>query len=352
MHWKEPLPLDEPHGEKRMYAPFLLWKQTAIRYLLWLSIVFFISGCQPLSTEKITVVGGTLGGGWSAITEGVVNAIRREMPNFAITSEPGHDGANTALVNSGRVQFGLIHSGVGRLAMAGEYPYQHKLENIRGVSFIYSDSAFHFLVNERLGISSIEEIREKKYPLHLSVIYRGSLMEIASKAALEAYGMSYQDIESWGGKIFFLSLRTSLAMMKDGRIDAISVTVQFPQTSITEASLRQDLRILPLTEQAIEYANTKLGTYRSKIPAGTYSFVKTDIPTFSDTCVLIANAEVEEERVYEVIGAIFKNLDYLHKVHRALSTLTPSDMPRVNDLPLHPGAQRFYREKGVWSGGQ
>ncbi len=334
--------------KKTLHAPVLLWRQTAIRYLQWLSIVFFISGCQPLPTEKITVVGGTLGGGWSAITEGVVNAIRREMPDFAITSEPGHDGANAVLVNSGRVQFGLIHSGVGRLAIAGEYPYQQKLENIRGVSFIYSDSAFHFLVNEKLGISSIDEIRERKYPLHLSVIYRGSLMEIASKAALEAYGMSYQDIESWGGKIFFLPLRTSLAMMQDGRIDAISVTVQFPQTSITEASLRQDLRILPLTEQAIEYANTKLGTYRSKIPAGTYSFVKTDIPTFSDTCVLIANAGVEEERVYEVIEAIFKNLDYLHKVHRALSTLTPSDMPRVN-VPLHPGAQRFYREKGVLS---
>ena len=336
----------------RQHAPFLLWKQPAIRYLLWLSIGFFISGCQPLATEKITVVGGTIGGGWSAITEGVVNSIRREMPDFAITSEPGADGANAALVDSGRVQFGLIHSGVGRLAMAGEYPYPRKLENIRGISFIYSDSALHFLVNESLGISSIEEIREKKVPLNLSVIYRGSLMEIASKTTLEAYGMSYQDIESWGGKIFFLSLRNSLTMLKDGRIDAITVTVQFPQTSITEASLTQDLRILPLTEQAIEYANSKLGTSRSVIPAGTYSFVKTDIPTFSDTCVLIANAEVTEERVYKVIEAIFENLDYLHNVHRALSTLTPSDMPRLNDIPLHPGAQRFYREKGVLSGGQ
>ena len=192
--------------------------------------------------------------------------------------------------------------------------------------------------------------RQVHLPLSEPRSFRRSLMEIASKTALEAYGMSYQDIESGGGKIFFLSLPTSLAMMKDGRVDAISVTVQFSQISITEASLTQDLRTLPLTEQAIDYANTKLGTSPSKIPAGTYSFVKTDIPTFSDTCVLIANAEVEEERVYEVIGAIFKNLDYLHNVHRALSTLTPSDMPRVNDLRLHPGAQSFYREKGFLPG--
>ncbi len=315
-------------------------------YLRWLFILVFVSSCQPPSTEKITIVGGTVGGGWSAITEGVVNSIRREMPEFAITSEPGHDGANAVLVNSGRVQFGLIHSGVGLLAIAGEDPYQQRLENIRGISLVYADSAFHFLVNDKLDISSIDEIREKKYPLNLSVSYQGSLMEIATKTALEAYGISYQDIESWGGQISFLPLRASLSLMQDGRIDATGVAIQFPQSSIVEASLRQELRILPLTEQAIRYANAKLGTSRSKIPAGTYSFTNTDIPTFSDTCVLIANADVEEEQVYKVIESIFKNLDYLSNVHRSLATLTLTDMPRVN-VPLHPGAQRFYREKGV-----
>ncbi len=77
--------------------------------------------------------------------------------------------------------------------------------------------------------------RQVHLPLSEPRSFRRSLMEIASKTALEAYGMSYQDIESGGGKIFFLSLPTSLAMMKDGRVDAISVTVQFSQISITEA---------------------------------------------------------------------------------------------------------------------
>ena len=332
-----------------IHAPFLVLKPTASRCLPLVLILLVGSGCQAPPAEKITVVGGTVGGGWSAITEGVVNAIRREMPEFAITSEPGHDGANAVLVNSGRVQFGLIHSGASRLAIAGESPYAEELKNIRGISLVYSDSAYHFIVNEKLGISSIDEIRERKYPLNLSVSYRGSLMEIASKAVLEAYGMTYEDIESWGGKISFLPLRPSLALMQDGRIDATGSSIQFPQTSITEASLRQDLRLLPLSEQAIEYANQKLGTTRSKIPAGTYSFVTTDIPTFSDTCILIAHAGVAQDRVYEVTEAIFDNLDYLHSVHRSLSSLTPTEMPRVN-VPLHPGAEKFYREKGVLPG--
>ena len=103
----------------------------------------------------------------------------------------------------------------------------------------------------------------------------------------------------------------------------------------------------PCSEEAIAYVNQKLGTYRSTIPAGTYRFVQRDIPTFSDVCVLIAYAGLGEEEVYDITRALFKNLDYLHTVHRALAKLNQTDMPLVNRIPLHPGAARFYREAGV-----
>ena len=288
-----------------------------------------------------------MAGAWSAISEGVANALRREMPGVAITHEVGLDGANAATVDSGRVQLGMLHSAMGQLALAGEYPYSRKLQNIRAISRVYSDSALHFLVSERSGLTSIEEIKQKKYPLRVSVMYRGSLMETASKALLEFYGVTYADIESWGGKVYFRALVPSLELMQDGGVDAISVSVQFPETNINEASIRQSFRLLPLSEEAIAYVNQKLGTYRSTIPAGTYRFVQRDIPTFSDVCVLITYAGLGEEEVYDITRALFKNLDYLHTVHRALAKLNQTDMPLVNRIPLHPGAARFYREAGV-----
>lgn len=315
--------------------------------LLWGLLAAFLSGCGSSSTEKITLSGGSLAGGWSAISEGLTGALRRALPGAAITHEVGGDGANAVLVNSGRVQLGLLHSAVAQLALRGEYPYSQKLEQIRGISLVYSDSAFHFLVNANTGLTSVEEIKAKKYPIRISVIYRGSLMEIASKTLLEAYGITYEDIESWGGKVYFRALTPSLELIKDGQLDAVSVSVQFPETNINEASLTHNFRLLPISDAAIEYVNQKLGTYRSKIPAGTYRFAPEDIPTFSDVCILIAYAGMPEEQAYQVTRALFTNLDYLHTVHRALSKLKPSDMPRVNHLPLHPGAIRFYREAGV-----
>ncbi|HLA38402.1 MAG TPA: TAXI family TRAP transporter solute-binding subunit, partial [Candidatus Glassbacteria bacterium] len=81
--------------------------------------------------------------------------------------------------------------------------------------------------------------------------------------------------------------------------------------------------------------------------AQTYRFAKDAIPTISDSAILIGYAGMSEDLVYRITGALYRNMDYLHTVHRALSKLQPADMPRVGQLPLHPGAARFYREAGV-----
>ncbi len=303
-------------------------------------------GCGG-GTEKITLAGGSLAGAWSAISEGVANTLRREMPGFAITHEVGADGANAALVDSGRVQLGMLHSAMGQLGLRGEYPYAGKLENLRAISRIYSDSALHFVVRADTGITSFEQIREDKMPIRLSVMYRGSLMETASKALLEAYGITYEDIEGWGGRVYFRALVPSLQLMRDGGLDAISLVVQYPENNMTEASLTQRFRLLPVSEEVIGRVNERLGTYRSVIPAGTYRFAEQEVTTFSDDLVMIATAELNEQRAYEITRALYNNLDYLHSVHRALRSLTPEIMPRVNRIPLHPGAARFYREAGV-----
>jgi TRAP-type uncharacterized transport system substrate-binding protein len=145
-------------------------------------------GCGGGEPHRITLSGGSMGGGWSAISEGVVGTLRREMPDAAITQEIGLDGANAAIVNSGRVQLGLLHSAMGHLALQGAYPYSEKLSNLQAISLVYADSAYHFVVRADTGLASIEEIKEKKYPLRVSVIYKGSLMELASQAVFEAYG--------------------------------------------------------------------------------------------------------------------------------------------------------------------
>ena len=318
-----------------------------LRLLCSLPLNAFLWQCSGGPTTKVTLAGGSLGGGWSAISEGLATCFRRELPGAAITNEPGRDGANAALVNSGRVQLGIVHATMARLALEGADPYRERLQNVRGISLVYRDSAFHFLIDSDLPFQSIDDIKRARYPLRLSASYRGSFMEIANKTVLAAHGISYEDLESWGGRVYFRALRPSVDLMKEGRLDALGVNVQFPETNMREAGLRRNLRLLPLSSSAIAYVNERLETEASHIPAGTYTFAGSDVPTFSGSAVLIAHSELAEELAYRLTGALVTNLDYLRRVHRALSKLEPSDFPRVGTLPLHPGAERFYRSAGI-----
>ncbi len=318
------------------------------RIALVIALAAALGGCGGGANQtKLTLAGGSMSGAWSAISEGVANTLRRENHGVAITHEVGMDGANAALVDTGRVQLGMLHSAMGRLAIEGQPPYTKKYPNVRAISRVYTDSAYHFLVREASGITSLEQIKEQRIPLRLSVMYRGSLMETASRLVLAAYGMSYEDIESWGGKVYFRALVPSMELMIDDSLDALALSVQFPETNITEASVQHQFRLLPISEAAIAAVNQKLGTYRTVIPGGTYRFAPDPVATFSDNCVLIVNAQMPEQEVYDLTRALFKNLDYLRSVHRSMKSLTGETMSQVSNIPLHPGAARFYSEAGL-----
>lgn len=296
-------------------------------------------------TLVITLAGGSIGGAWAAIGEAIGECIRRQVPGTAFSYEPGQDGANAALVGRRKVELGLVHNALARLARLGAEPFREKYPELRSIALFYTDSAFQFVIAKRTGIASLGEIKLKRYPLRIAVNTRGSLMELASRFALEAHGISYDDIEAWGGKVYYLPFGPAFELMKDGKLDAVSSTAQYPETHVVEASLTLDLELLPLSREAIEKCNSRLGTKSTVIPAGTYRFQRQDLDTLSGSLILIAHADFPEEQAYMVAQALYNNLDYLKRVHRALRNLTVKDLASAGDeIPLHRGAARFYSE--------
>jgi len=315
-------------------------------FLSW-TVLGLTSACEPTDPEwRMTLSGGSPGGAWSAIGEAITDELRREIPRSAFTLEPGQDGANAALVHAGKVEMGLVHSSLALAALDGSSPFQERHPGVRGVMLIYADAPFHFVVDRRAGVESFEQIRRERLPLRISVNTRGSLMELATRTALGAYGIDYDDIRSFGGSILFYSFTPSYEAMRRGRVDAIGATVQVPSSHAIEASRTLDLDILPLTEQAVSSANRVLGTDRATIPADAYTFLDRDVPTFAGRVILISSLSVPEEKVYRITRALHEHLDDLRRAHRSLNALTPATMPEVGGVPLHPGAARFYRERG------
>jgi TRAP transporter TAXI family solute receptor len=296
---------------------------------------------------KITILGGSAGGVWSVMTEGVAESIRRGMPEARITTEPGKDGPNQVKISNNEVELAVTNEGTSYAAAHGMEPYKKKLANIRTVAVLNPTSPFQFFIDEKAGVKSFQEIKEKKFPLRVGMNQRGTLMELAGKAVIEAYGITYGDIEKWGGKPQFIPSAQSVDLWDAGQLDAASEVMQYPASRYVEHATKHKLRMLPLTEDKIPGLCKALGMTPFTIPANTYSFQKESYRTINTKLVLITSVEQPEDMIYALVKAIHKSLDYLHKVHANLRDLSPAIMTEGVLVEMHPGAAKYFREIGA-----
>lgn len=292
---------------------------------------------------NLTIVGGRAGGVWSVFTEGVAESVRKSNKDSIITVEPGSTTGNPGLVNQGKVQFGMAYSLTAYEAYQGIEPYDSPNPNLRSVAVIIPQNLYQFTVSEKIGLNSIQEIKDKKFPLKISVDDKGSMADIITRAVFEAHGFSYQDIESWGGKVFNLDGGKSFEMMADGRMDAAPDALPAPSGDVLEASATQKLNTLTLSEDAINKVVDKLKMGKGVVPKGTYVFLDHDVPTVNTPVILLANKDVPDDEVYRVVKSIYSNVDYLHTVHESFKDLNKDNIANVGGVPLHPGAEKFLK---------
>ena len=153
-------------------------------------------------THNLTILGGGSGGLWAIISEGVGETLRRSMPNVRVTTEPGKDGPNQVMTSRGEVQFALATDVLTLKAIKGEAPFKgRKLDNLRLVAVMNPINALQFFVDAKAGAKSIQDIKDKKIPLRITVNRQGTLIDVATEELLKTYGITYSDIAKWGGKV-------------------------------------------------------------------------------------------------------------------------------------------------------
>lgn len=302
------------------------------------------SGEESIQT---TIIGGRTGGAWSVFSEGIAEAIRRENDGAIITVEPGGIVENPPAVNTGKLAYGLSYAMTSYAALVGNDPYKEPNEDIRAVSVVIPANYYQFIVKEEMEYDTIQEIIDNKAPIRLAVDQEGSAGEMITRNILQQYNVSYEDIISWGGSVDYLSGSKTFEMMADNRIDATGDAVSVPSSDIIEASTSIDLKMIPLDEQIAQKVSENLGMEPTTIEKGSYEFLDKDIHTLSTPVILLVHKDVEEEEVYQVTKAIYKNLDYLGSVHEEFKNLTAEKMTDVGEIPLHPGAEKFYQELGL-----
>jgi uncharacterized protein len=304
---------------------------------------------KPAKPLKVTMAGYSVGGSSAVVGECIGDAIKRTVPGSAYTYEPGQSGANEVTVATGKTELGLSHVWTTKAAMEGKEFYKQSYPNLRVVAYLH-DTYASWALRKDAGITAIEQIKEKKFPFIAGVNTKNSLMEALPRYGFEAYGMSYADVESWGGKIHFLASNPTFDLMRNKRAHGFLGSITPPYAAINELATTVDLIWLPMSDQAIDFVARKMGGGKKAMILKEWypKFMTKDVPTVGVPNVLITRAEVPEEDVYWMTKAIYDNLDTIHKASVQLAPMTRETMAReIGTLPLHPGAERFYKEAGV-----
>tara|TARA_R110000751_G_scaffold79918_2_gene161122 strand:- start:3571 stop:4527 length:957 start_codon:yes stop_codon:yes gene_type:complete len=245
---------------------------------------------------------------------------------------------NLNLLQSGRGELGFALGDSVAMAWEGnaDAGFPEKLDKLRGIAAIYPNY-IQIVAAADSGITEFSGLAGKS----LSVGAPASGTELNARAIFGAMGMSYEDL----GKVEYLPFAESVELIKNRQLDG---TLQ--SAGLGVASIRDLASSLPINVVAIpaEVAE-KLGApyVAATIPAGTYDGQTEDVPTVAVSNFLVTHEDVSDELAYQMTKQLFENLDTLVSAHKAAAQI---DMTKALDgmpIPLHPGAERYYREMGI-----
>jgi len=307
------------------------------------------SASAPFKTTagQQTVTAGSIGGSWFVIATALFDLYGKNIDGLTYNVVPGGGVGNPIAINSGKATIGLSYTTNLFAAYNGLPPNKAKLQDIRAIFSLNVSSLLHPFVLASSPITSFEELVKRKYPLKVDTGPRGTGGELAAQRALAANGASYEDLRKWGGSVTHSSYREASGRLVDGHIEAFVNDDILKSPTYTELTLARDMRILPLSAESIEKLAGEFGYGKAVIPAGSYKGQTADVPTISQTHAFFGHKDLPEDLVYAMTKLAFENKDKLVAAHPIFSSMDPKLGANGLPIPLHPGAERYYREIGA-----
>lgn len=267
---------------------------------------------------------------------------KAEGQPFLRCNAPASGGSiyNLNALKSKDLDFGVVQSDWQYHAFKGSSKFEgNEFPELRAVFSLHSEP-FQILVAKNSGITNWEGLKGKR----VNIGNAGSGQRGTFETLLAAYGLD---------KSFF-SLATELnsteqsGALCNGNIDAFGYSVGFPNAGVAQATDGCGAAIIPLDGDPVKKLVEERPFFRfTRIQRGTYSTLNEDVMTFGVTATLVTRADQPDDVVYALVKAVFDGFEDFKRYHPVFNSLVPKEM--ITDglsAPLHPGAVRYYKEKG------
>lgn len=318
-----------------------MYAHTRLRWLCALCLfVLLVFPAGRAAAEDWIFDTGSMGGSWYPLGAVMVDILNKGQKEIRFSQKPGSAISNLQRVGTGKSQVAFAPGNLSALAMKGRGKFKGRpLTKIRNLGTL-TINYWTLIATKKSGIRSIEDLRGKRYiPMP-----RGNTAERLAQIVLKVHGLTYKDI----GKVHFVAPNDGVALIKDGHADAISSITVVPLAAYSDLANARDVRVIGLAPDKINaLLEASPGLLRLTIPGGAYRGQPNPVKTIGVFVHLITNADLPADKIYTVTRILAQNLERLSKVHRAYRGLNLRVMAKKTPIPFHPGAEKYYRERGA-----
>jgi TRAP transporter TAXI family solute receptor len=305
-----------------------------------------------------TVTGATPSGYPRTMIEGLNAVVRDAYPGSAVSFKPNSPGGGVLAIAQGQADFTGTATGTEvELANQGEAPFRAPLKGkFKYVMQLYDNQYIHFIMTKEWadanGVRSWADIAKKKPKIRLAINRPDNPQTTIGGPyeVMKAYGFTINDIEKWGGSYVLGNSSIGLAAITDGKADMFMNARNLGDSLLKDIASKRELLWIDGDMAHFEKAAATFHNKADMVKAGTYPFMKKDYPTVRMWVALLAGSHVSDEVVYKYVKAIAENEARVRAIGGSLKS-SPFSVAKmaVNPakLPYHPGALRYYKEKGL-----
>ncbi len=264
------------------------------------------------------------------------------VPGLVAVAQSSHGSlANVQAIGAGTLDSGFVQADVAYWAYTGTGIFEGKprMEQLRAIANLYPEHV-HLVVRKTAGVRGIRDLRNRP----VSLDEQGSGTLVSAKAILQAYGLKESDL-----KPRYVPAAQAIASIKDGTLDAFFFFAGYPAPVVSELAEAGAIDLLPVSGPTIERLRARFGFFAMDlIPSGTYQGIKrTD--TISVGAQWLVSAKAPDDLVHDVTAALWNKVtrQILDKSHPRAQQIKLETALNGLAVPLHPGAERYYRANGL-----
>ncbi len=303
-----------------------------------------------------TVTGATPTGYPRVMVEGLNAIVRDAYPNSAVSLKPNSPGGGVLAIAEKEADFTATATGTEvRLANEGKSPYSAPLKGrFSYVMMLYDVQFMHFLMTKEWadanGIKTWADIAAKKPKIRLAINRPDNPQTTIGGPyeVMKAFGFTIEDIQKWGGSYVLGNSAIGLDAIKDGKADMFMNARNLGDSLVKDIASNRPLLWIDGDPAKVDQAAKVFDFRMDMVPAGTYPFMEKPYPTVRQWVSLLAGSHVSEEVVYKYTKAIAENESAVQKIGGSMAPFKTAGMAaNPANLPYHPGALRYYKEKGL-----